>query len=157
MWVMDETGDTGDLYWGTDDGYVYQYDYGYTDAGSAITAQFRWGFTDCKNAVQVKNFSRAVVPARVTGTINVILNVDFSKKTQTKTTSSYLPSGVGIWDSGLWDTALWGESWVATRKVRFNKMNGVKVALQITHSYLDKVEIHPFKIEYFPKELTRFP
>lgn len=153
--VNNVTGDGGTMYWGSASGYVYQYDYGNTDNTVAIAGKMRWGFTDCGIPVRVKSFPRAIVPARVTGTLTVTLNVDFSTKTQDAVTDTYLPTTTGVWDVGLWDAATWAGSWVATRKARFTKMKGVKVSLQINNNYEDKIEIHPFKIEYIPLEYVR--
>jgi len=157
MVVLDATGDAGELYWGTDDGYIYQFDSGWSDDGTAIDWRFKWGFTDCGLPIHVKNFSRVYLPARTVGTLDITLNMDFSKKTQSKTTTTYLPTEVGIWDAGKWDEAKFGEAYVLTRHTRYNKMNGIKAAIIVSGNSIAKVEIHPFKIEYVPKERVRFP
>lgn len=157
MWLHSSPDDEGTLYWASDTGYVYETNYQYTDVGAAITASMEWGFTDCGLPHLAKNFSRVIIPARLLGTLSPILDVDFSTKTQTKTTGTYAISGLAVWDSSYWDSAYWAEAYILTRTARYTKMNGVKASLTITHSYSDKLEIHPFKIEFTPKEIMRFP
>lgn len=157
MCVTSASGDSHELYWGTDDGFLYKYDQNYQDDGSDITASMKWGFTDCGLPMIVKNFSRCYVPARVTGTINVTLDVDFSLDTQQKTTATYLPAGTAVFGTGVFGTAVFGGAYVNNRGVRFTTMNGIKAAVLIQISYGDKVELHPFRLEYYPKERLRFP
>ena len=157
MAVDDTPGSAGKLYFGTTDGYVMEANYGYSDDGSAIPGLIKWGYTDCGIPNATKNFSRAFMPARCTGALQVTLDVDFGKKSSVKTTPSYTPEDVLIWDSGNWDEKVWASENVGTEKTRHLKMNGVRVAVQIQKSMTDLTEIHPFALEFFPKEKMRWP
>lgn len=157
MCVTSASGDAQELYWATDGGFVYKYDQNYQDAGVNITGSMKWGFTDCMSPTLVKNFSRCYVPARITGTMNITLDVDFSATTQQKTTTTYLPTGTGVFGTGVFGTAVFGGAYVLNRSVRYTRMNGIKAAILIQVSYGDRVEIHPFCLEYYPKERVRFP
>jgi len=157
MCVVGAAGDEGKLYWGSEDGYIYEYDSGWDDDDTAIETQMEWGFHDGNMPVVVKNWSRAIIPAYCSGTLSIVLNVDFSKNTSSKSTPTYLPAGTAVWDSAVWDTDKWAEAAVVSRITRFNKMNGVKASLRISRSNSAQYELHPFKLEYYPKEFQRFP
>ena len=157
MAVDSEEGAEGKLYFGTDDGYVLEADYGYTDSGSVINGTLKWGYTNCEIPNQVKNFARVFIPARCTGGLQVTVDVDYLKKIKSKITPTYTPEGVGIWDSSSWDDCNWASENVGTRKARYTKMNGIRIAVQIKKDMNDLTEIHPFIVEYFPKEKVRWP
>lgn len=157
MAMNDEIGGEGKLYFGTDDGYILEADYQYTDTGDPIAGKWKWGYTDCGIENQVKNFARVFIPAQCRGSLQVMLDLDFKKTTKTRQTKSYSPADVLVWDSGVWGTHVWNREVLGTRKSRFTKCNGIRAAVEVNKTYSNKVEIHPITIEYFPKEKTRWP
>ena len=157
MAVDDEIGGEGKLYFGSDDGFIYEADYQYTDESTAIEGLVKWGYSDLGIPNQVKNVARVFVPAEARGSLQVTLDMDFQKVSKTKNTGTYSPSDVGVWGTSTWGNAKWNRQLVTTRKARFTKANGIRAAIQIQKDFSNKCEIHPFDIEYFPKEKTRWP
>ncbi len=157
MGIVDADGDNCDLYFGTDAGFIYKYDVGWSDEGTAITALAEWGFTHGGVPERVKNFSHAIIPAKCTGTFTVALNVDFSKRIDSVNSPIYLAAGTALWGSGIWGTSKWSGGSILSRTLRFHKMNGQKASLKISRSNAEHFEIHPFLLEFTPKEIQRWP
>lgn len=157
MCVADVPGDEGKLYWGTDDGFIYEFDSGWDDNGTAIDILMEWGFTNAGIPQKVKNWSRAILRSLCLGTFTAKLSMDFGKKISSKTTDTFMPSQIALWDSAVWDSDLWAESRVSSIITRYNKMNGIDASLTLSRANETKTEIHPFKLEFYPKEFQRWP
>jgi len=155
MAVDDEEGSAGKLYFGSSTGYIYEVT-GYDDADTNIAAELAWGYTDCGLPIATKNFSRVYVPAKATGALQVALDLDFQTRSKAKTTPTYTPAMALIWGTGKWDEKNWTGDYVGTKKVRFTKMNGTRAKVTISKDTTDDLQIHPFILEYTPKEPIRW-
>jgi hypothetical protein len=157
MCVADAAGDEGTMYWGTDDGYIYECDSGWLDGTEDIDITMEWGFHDANVPFLLKHWTRVIIPALCAGTMNVTLNMDFSRKIDTQTSPTYLPEDAAIWDVAEWDVDKWAEAAIPTRKIRFHKMKGMKASVKISRSNKRRFELYPFLLEHTILEPPRGP
>lgn len=156
MAVDDTPGSEGKLYFGTSDGYLLEANYGYNDSGTEFNGTAQWGYTHCDMPTTMKNFSRVFMPARANGSLQVVVDVDFGRRTKAKFTPSYTPENALLWGAGNWGEKVWTPENIGTKTTRYLKCNGVRIAVQIQKKISDEIEIHPFTIEFFPKEKVKW-
>jgi len=153
--IANAPADEETLYIGTDEGQILQYGTGYDDNSAAVTGTMQWGYTNDKDMVHVKDWSRLVLPGDIAGTFTAELDVDYGKKTSSKSTPAYTDTDAAEWDSAIWDTSEWAISTVRTKITRFLKMKGISAAIKLTGVSAGRQEIHPFLLEYYPLEIRR--
>jgi hypothetical protein len=97
-----------DLYFGGEDGKIYQADTGTDDAGSAIPANgaTAWNYFGDRGRQKQFTAARPNFTADGTLTLSTVLNVDFVEKDVAHTVTS-LSTGP-IWDAVIWDEEIWG-------------------------------------------------
>jgi hypothetical protein len=104
------------LYFGGNDGKVYQADYGQTDNGSDLNWDIKTAFNDCRSG-GVNKYFKLIQPLFLTSgaiSIAVGINVDFDNVAPTASVSA-TPADTGLWGSGRWGIAKWGGSGILIR------------------------------------------
>ncbi len=130
---------------------VYRFDEGtYSDNGTTIAGDVRWGFSTLRSSRQ-KRFTaaRALIRAGGNPNLQIGLDVDYSDNAAI----SVVPTSIAmtLWDTALWDTDTWGatdvtqliKAWVTTRGI------GVSVAPRIaTETKGMQIQINAFDVMY---------
>lgn len=106
------------LFFGSDDGYIYQMDKGTSFDGAEIEAILRLPFNHLKSPRTIKSFKKIV--AEIISPDEVLLrftpefaygNVDIPASS---TDDLSVQTGGGYWDSALWDSFIWSAQSVGT-------------------------------------------
>ena len=96
------------LYFGGEDGKIYQADTGTSDNGSAIVANgsTAWNYFGDRGRQKQFTAARPNFTADGTITLSTILNVDFVENDVANSVTSY--STGPVWDAVIWDDEIWG-------------------------------------------------
>lgn len=110
------------IFFGGNDGIVYEWDYGSGDDGSMITATVKSAFNyfDSRGRFKRWNMIRPIITTDGSVTPGLGLNTDFSQNAPI-TTPSLVDDTQANWDEALWDDAVWpiettvSANWLAIR------------------------------------------
>lgn len=104
------------LYFGGNDGTVYQANYGQNDAGSNIAWDMKSAFSDCGEAGNSKFFTSTRPLFITSGEIDIAVgvNVDFDNVAPTASVTAS-PGDSGIWGLSKWGIGKWGGSGILIR------------------------------------------
>ena len=96
------------LFFGGNDGVVYEADSGGSDAGTAITYDLRTAFNYFRKRGMLKRFTmcRPLLTTNDVVTPGLAVNVDFGEDAALST-PSFVAAAVAEWDVAQWDEALW--------------------------------------------------
>jgi hypothetical protein len=124
-----------ELYFGGNDGIVYQADNGADDAGQPIVADVQSAFTDAGNPM-LKNFvlARPFIITDGDVTPGLALNVDYRNTAQVDTSPATI-ADPALWDVAEWDVDLWPneENLVANwQEVASQEGNTVSIRMQLS-------------------------
>lgn len=101
-------------YFGGADGNVYLFETGYTDDGTAITAEMKTSFQNYgnKGAIARITMVRPLFSAGGRVIPEIRVNMDYTNTTPLSTDAFPLTNvGIGsTWDVAVWDTGLWGDT-----------------------------------------------
>ena len=122
----------GNLYWGGQDGSVYQFDDSSSDNGVAIEADGAQAFSYFKSPSQSKIFKLAEPIFESDGNPNaaIDINVDFQVKEPTGVAQAS-PVRSGLWGSSLWGVGIWGTAGQIYRGWRGIRGSGRSAAIRI--------------------------
>lgn len=112
------------IYFGGNDGKVYEADYGYNDNSAAINVDIKTAFTYLGDRAHNKRFS-LVKPILISDTafrFKLAIDVDYQDR-ETETTASFITSSGSAWDTATWDSSSWDTG--SVRTVRPYVVNGI--------------------------------
>jgi hypothetical protein len=105
-----------DLFFGGNDGTVYQADYGQNDNGSDLLWEIKTAFTYCGSPNVNKYFNNIQPLFLTSGTVSIAVgvNVDFDDVAPTASVTA-TPGEAGVWGVGKWGACKWAGSGVLIR------------------------------------------
>lgn len=122
-------------YFGSDDGFVYQLERGFTFDGEKIPFVCRPAFINFGSAEYKKRYRKVVVEADTVGTATVLITPDFEYSDPDtpyhRTTEVAVMGGGGYWDSATWDESRWSAATTFTADVY---IDGIARNISITVS-----------------------
>lgn len=134
------------LYYGSNNGIVYQCDTGNTDATSAsasmaITAYAKPAFSYFKAKGQEKLFTLARPIFQLNGDVQaaLVLDVDFNSVLPNFNYSSVSAGSASMWDVALWDVALWSGDVQIIKD--WQTVNGIGFAASLNVGVISSVDI----------------
>ena len=99
------------LYFGSNDGYIYQMDSGTSFDGTAIETILRPIFNHSKSPQNKKYYRKVVLEVDITGSTELQFTPDYSyadpKLPVGATQTNEVEGGGGFWDDGIWGAFLW--------------------------------------------------
>ena len=148
------------LFFGSDDGYVYQMDKGTSFDGGAVSATFVLVYNHLGSPSYDKQFKKVVVEADgSTGTeikYNVLLDYSSGRAPTGITLSKVLESGGSLWNSANWDAFSWASEDVTRIEGSIDGI-GRDIALQISSSstYTEPHTLYGITYNYILRKLVR--
>lgn len=128
------------VYFGSDDGYIYQAEKGESFDGELIEYFLRFPFCHCKSPRQKKRFHKAVFQVDSSDTPNLTFNPEFSYGSTDQPPSvaidvpgSDIHTGGGYWDTDFWGEFIWDGQPVGEAEAYFDG-EGINVSMQILGS-----------------------
>lgn len=127
------------IFFGSNDGVVYESDVGGTDDGEPIVATLRGAFTDCgSNMVKHFQMLRPFIKADAGDIVapDIAINVDFDETAAFNASEGVSPF-VAQWDEALWDVDVWPaedrivKDW---QGIEANTGNFVSIGMQVSQS-----------------------
>jgi hypothetical protein len=96
---------------GMDDGVVYKFDSGSSDAGSDINADALQAFNHFRSPGMNKRFTlvEPIFQSEGSPSVSIDVNLDYSIPTPSATAASY-PETAGLWGVAKWGIGLWGSA-----------------------------------------------
>lgn len=125
-----------ELFFGSDDGFVYQLDKGTSFDGTAIQAIIRTHFNNLKTPSNKKRFRKLTLEMVAPLGVTVSVFPDFSyasEDTQSTTQDFNVQAQGGAWDINDWDDFIWDGPFVGTAEARIDG-SGTNIALLLTSS-----------------------
>lgn len=112
------------LYFGGNDGKIYEADYAYDDNGAAINVDIKTAFTYLGDRAHNKRFSlvKPIMVSDAAFRFKLGIDVDYADRA-TETTASFITSTGSAWDSSPWETTPWDTGNVRT--IRPYVVNGI--------------------------------
>lgn len=100
------------LYYGGNDGAVYEADTGSADVEKAIVGVAQCAYQAFASPGTLKHFTamQALITSSQGSQPSLGISVDFGETTDMSTPSSVGSTGVALWDQASWDSALWNAS-----------------------------------------------
>ena len=111
------------VYFGSDDGYVYQLERGFTFDGEPVPFVCRPAFLNFgkNNSENKKRFKKLVIEADTVGSAKVFVTPDFEYSDPSvpfhESTEVAILGGGGYWDEATWDESLWSSASTFTADV----------------------------------------
>lgn len=123
------------VFFGSDDGFVYQVDKGFSFDGEPIKFVCRIAFMDIGSPEQKKRWKKLVIEADTVGMATVFVSPDFDysdiNNPYHQPTETTIFGGGGYWDQGTWDETKWSSASTFTADVY---IDGVSRNIAITVS-----------------------
>lgn len=123
-----------ELFFGSDDGFVYQLDKGTSFDGEAITAIIRTHFNHLKSPSNKKRFRKLVLELEAPLGVLISVAPDFSygsEDAQSVMQSFSVQAQGGAWDIDQWENFVWDGPFVGTAEARIDG-SGTNIALLLT-------------------------
>lgn len=96
---------------GTDDGYVMEFDKGFSFDGEAVEHQIRFPFDNLRSSQTLKRFTKAVIELESAGETSLYVAAEYSWGTPDLPSTDELFSirggSGGFWDSAIWEQFYW--------------------------------------------------
>jgi len=112
------------MFFGCDDGFVYQLDKGTSFDGGAVVATLRLAFNNLGTPQNKKRYFVANIEMQAPSDLSLNVTPDFAYSdpniSTPETTTLSVASGGAYWDFGVWDSFNWSEAVIATGKVHIN-------------------------------------
>lgn len=148
------------LYFGSDNGFVYQMDKGTSFDGKPVLSFCRLAFNHFRSPSQKKRFRKLTLeldsPDQVT--LNYMMDLDYSKSTNPNPIkhSTTVSSGGAWWDATLWNNFNWGLDAVASAEANLVG-TGTNMSILIYHTgtYDSPFTLEGAIIHYTPRGLKR--
>jgi hypothetical protein len=122
-----------ELFFGCDDGFVYQMDKGTSFNGEAVMALLRTHYNSLKTPANKKRFRKLTLELTAPLGVNIQVSPDFSygsEDSQSTIQDFDIQAQGGAWDISSWDSFVWDGPFVGTADARIDG-SGTNIALLI--------------------------
>ena len=159
--VENEDGEE-EIFFGSDDGYVYQLDSGTSFDGEEVEAYFRVPFNHLKSPRNYKRFRRVALELNndIASLTNLSFTTDFSYGSpdipaSVDNTFEVLGGG-GYWDEALWNQFYWSSQVVGEAEAYIDGSGlNMSIAIRSNQTYEDTHIIHGVLLHYSVRGLKR--
>lgn len=151
------------MFFGSEDGKVFQMDSGATFDGTNVLGVLRLAFNHFKSPSQRKQYRRLI--AHITteegsASFNVRADFDFAKPDvpsgQSFASGVLGPTGGGLWDAAIWDDFDWDAAYYAEADVKLQGLGkNVSIAFISDGSDVGTHTIHSVALHFSPRRLVR--
>lgn len=127
------------MFFGSDNGMVYQRDKGNSYDGAAVDAYIRYPFTNCQSPQWEKRFHKATLEVDAPANANISMSADFSygaADNPVATQSFSVSGGGGFWSEMFWSQFYWSSPVSGTAEAYFDGLGetiSVVVASKVTY------------------------
>jgi hypothetical protein len=148
------------LYFGSDDGYVYQMDQGTSFDGSPVAATFILSYNHLGSPSYDKQFKKVVIEADGSaGTeinYNILLDYSSGRAPVGITLSSTLAAGGSYWDTAVWNAFNWASEDVTRIEGDIDGV-GRNIGLQVysSNTYTEPHTLYGITYNYIKRKLVR--
>jgi len=148
------------LFFGSDDGYVYQMDKGTSFDGGPLAATIVLVYNHLGSPSYNKQFKKSTIEADGSSgtelTYNVLLDYGSGKAPPGITLSKVLSAGGAYWDSANWDSFIWASEDVAQIEGNIDGV-GRSIAIQIssTSTYVESYTLFGITYHFIVRKLVR--
>lgn len=154
-WVSAEIAGKEVCLFGSDDGYVYQAESGFSFDGQSYTSAMRPAFHHYGNPAQKKRFKKLTIELETAGRANLTVVPDFDYSSPEQPTHESLAieavGGGGYWDEAIWDQSRWGSATVYTAERYISGVGrSLSVLLISTSDRQPPHIIHTMIVDFIP-------
>lgn len=148
------------MFFGSDDGYVYQFDAGTSLDGDQVNAYLRLPFNHVGSPTQYKRWHQASLEVDADPTVNLHLSAEYSYGAVDSVPSAEIEfdvsAGGGFWDQDNWNEFFWSSPVEGTAVCALDGY-GTNVSLLIVSqaTYEQPHTLHGLVIHYSPRGLKR--
>ena len=159
-WCCDDSSGNETIYFGSDDGHIYQAEKGTSFDGDAIEAAIRLAFNHSKSPNLIKQYQHATLEVSALGYSQVSIQPDFSFGDPTLPSHAVqtgtLYGAGGVYGEVTWDQYVWGAGENVTVELDIDG-EGKNMALAF-HSNTDEYQphtLHGALLHYIPRRIDR--
>ena len=148
------------MFFGSDDGYVYEIDAGTSFDGSSVAAYMRLPFNHVGTPTQNKRWHKATleVDAQPSAVIGVVADFSYasSELPQSPQLDFTVDGGGAFWDEDVWDEFFWSSPVEGLAEADIDGFGkNVSLAIISDVTYEDPHTIHGITLHYSPRGLAR--
>ena len=125
------------IFFGSDDGYIYEADKGQSFDGELIEYSFRLVFCHCKTPRQKKRFRKATFQVDAPDAVPLTFypefsygNLDQPPQVGSGETPPEVNTGGGVWDTDLWGAFIW-DGQIVGEAVAYVDGQGINISMQV--------------------------
>lgn len=133
---INSTNNNEELYFGSDDGYVYQSDMGTSFDGQPIVSFLRLAYNFNKDPKRFKRYRQASFQLQGNGpaTVQFSFDYNFSASGGTETSTISQSTNGGLWDISLWDNFKWDQPYAYGDPSIKLHSSGYNIGILVYHS-----------------------
>lgn len=148
------------MFFGSDDGYVYQIDSGTSYDGSAVSAYLRLPFNHIGTPTQNKRFHKATleIDASPSAVLGVLADFSYAHEDLPESVQQdfTVTGGGAFWDESTWDEFYWDSSVEGLAEAYIDGFGkNVSIAIVSSATYEDPHTIHGVTLHYSSRGLAR--